>query len=150
MDCNNFCKSVQSYLTQTKSSLYDSWVIDLSILKFNMTPTSTQFRDWIQITASTLDKAISFDGFTPFSYVGIENDGCIDHMKFAQDTKFVNRCKTVSRLEGKHFDEDNQRFYTSLCVAFIQCGFRYCYKHEIKKRTFILERPSILILWVNQ
>ena len=40
MDCANFYKSVQSSITETKSSLDDSMVIDLPILKQNTMPNS--------------------------------------------------------------------------------------------------------------
>ena len=46
---------------------------------------------------------------------------------------FVDRCKAVARLAGKHFNEDKHRFYTYIRVAVARCGISYCDKHEKNK-----------------
>ena len=76
----------------------------------------------MQNVASTIDEENPFDRFTAFSYMVREGDGYADHVDLAQDTKFVDRFKAVSRLEGKHFDKYNLRFYTSLRVFIANRG----------------------------
>ena len=91
----------------TKADSDISRVIFLPILKRNKIPNSAQFSYWLQNVASNLDKATSFYGFTMFRYIVREGYGHEDHTDLAQDTAFVDHCKVVARLEGKHFDEDN-------------------------------------------
>ena len=134
MECANFYKFFQHYLTQTKSSSDYSRVIDLLILKRNMMPKIRQFSKWMQNMVSTLDEATYFGGFTLFSHMVRETDGYIDYVYLAQDTTFVDCCKVVARLEGKHFEEDNQTFYTSLRIFIANCGIGYCVNHNTKKR----------------
>ena len=61
-----------------------------------------------------------------------ENDGYVYHVDFAQGMMFTDRHKLVVRLESNFFDKDNQRFYTSLCVAIANFGLTYYDKHESK------------------
>ena len=132
-DCTKFYNSVQRHLTKTKSSSYDSQVIDLPVLKCNTMPNSTQFCNWMQNMASTIDKTTSFDGFTPLSYVVRESDGHVNHVELDQDTTFADRWMAVAILEGKHFAKDNQIIYTSIPVYITNCGLRYCDKHNTNK-----------------
>ena len=68
--------------------------------------------NWLLSVESTLDKDISFDGFTPFIYVVREKLGHKDHAKLSPVIKFSDWFKTVASLYGKQFGEDNCRFYT--------------------------------------
>ena len=79
-----------------------------------------------------MDEATSFDGFTSFIYVIRESDGRKDHSNLSSGIMFA-RCKSVSILDVKHFDEDNHRFYNSPRVAVTSCVLVYCDKHENNK-----------------
>ena len=65
--CANLYNYVQSHLTQTNSSSYDSLVIEPPILKRNMIPKYMQFSDWMKNMSSTLEESTTFDEFNPFS-----------------------------------------------------------------------------------
>ena len=77
LDCANLYKYEQYHLKKTKSSSDDYWVIDLPILNHNMTSNSMQFSNWMLNVESTLNKATSFDGLNPFSYMVRKSDGYI-------------------------------------------------------------------------
>ena len=62
---------------------------------------------------STLDEFTSFDGFPPFIYVVREAEAQKSHGDLSSGIVFSDYCKTLSRIYGKNFDEDNHRFYTS-------------------------------------
>ena len=56
-----------------------------------------------------------------------------DHAKIISGTTFSYQRKAIARLNGKHFDEDKRKLYTSLRVAGTSCGPSYCEKHEKEK-----------------
>ena len=122
---NQFYKSLQRNLTQTKTNSYDSLVKNLLILKINTIPNSTQFSDWLHIVYSTLDEATSLDDFTFLSYVVIETEGHKAHAALSSVIIFSDQCKAILRLDGNHFDEYNPRFYTSLRVEIASFGLVY-------------------------
>ena len=80
---------------------------------------------------STLYESTSFYGFTNFSYMVREAEGHKAHAVLRLVITFTDRCKSVSRLDGKHLGEDNCRFYASLRVAVSRCEISYCDKHEM-------------------
>ena len=102
-------------------------------MKNNTIPNSTQLSDWLRTMDSTLDEFTSFDSFTPFIYVVRETESHKTHGDLSSGIAFSDYCKTLSRIYGKNFDEDNHRFYTSTRLDIDSWIFSYFDKHEKKK-----------------
>ena len=62
----------------------------------------------------TLDESISFNGFTPFIYVLREEECHNIHAYTSSGITLNDQCKEVERLDGKHYNEYNRKFYTSI------------------------------------
>ena len=52
------------------------------------------------------------------------------HADLISGATFADLYKAGVKFDGKIFDEDNRRFYTSLRVAIYRCRLGYCDKHD--------------------
>ena len=132
-NCAKLYKSVQCHLTHTKTKSDGSCAINVLTLRRNIVPKSTQFSHWLCSLESTLDRAISFYGLIPFIYMVREAEDHKAHAVLSSGIKLYGRCRVVLRLDGKHFNADICRFYTSLRVDVSSCGIGYFDKCEKNK-----------------
>ena len=117
---------------QNKPSSDYYWVIEILVIKWSTIPNLTQFSDWMRNLAQTPEKANLFNGFNPFSYMVRNINGHAEHVNLGPETTISNWFKAVSKI-GKHFDEENHRSYTLICIDVACCGLSYSGNHDTKK-----------------
>ena len=112
--CYKFYKDFKLNLIQTKTNSDEYQVIDLLALKSNIMTNSTQLSDWLHSVESTLYESTSFDGSMSFRYMVRKPEGHTDNANIRPQIMFSDWYKALAILDGKHFDEDEFRFYTPI------------------------------------